>query len=288
MNTLFGDIFSKVPVTKLSRYEFGSNSDLNYLVWGYIRLHINNNTKYNKTNNISQDIILLFIEYIGCFINSNILMVNMNVYLIQLLESQNVKCSLSRKIFNAKFDGFDSKSFYQKFKQHYNYNNNTNNHNKKTKTGSVLIIKTKKGNIFGGFTKTKWILNGSSYDEKAFLFSLFHPTQQTQHKQQEEEEENKDISDLFSFEGQQKLESQIDGKIYRQSSLAAAEIFAVCKPKNYNSDYIFFWGSPNSLYIETNCDKSNRNFLENGGFILQAYKDRAYFTVDDFEIFELG
>ena len=155
MDTLFGDIFSKVPITTVSRYEFGSNSDLNYLVWGYIRLII----QTDKTN-IAQDITLMCTEYVGSFINSSILTGNMNVYLIQLLQSQSIKCSLSRKIFSALRDGFDSNSLYSKFNQHYHATENNTN-NTRTKSHSILLIQTKQGNIFGGYTTTKWKVNRS-------------------------------------------------------------------------------------------------------------------------------
>eukprot|EP01083_Nonionella_stella_P039187 106585_1 len=270
MDTLFGDIFSTTPITKLSRYEFGIQSDLNYLVWGYTRSHLQ--LQHTKSVKMSQDIILLCSEYTGSFINSDILTGNMNVYLIELLEARCVRCALSRKIYNAQKCGFSTKSFYETFKHHYDSNT-------KAKVGSVLIIQSQQGNIFGGYTKTKWEINSSSYDQFAFLFMLY----QKNGSQNMDNEEYK-----FSFQAHQKLESNIKAETYGIATSAASEMFAVCHPKHYESDYLFFWGSPTSLYLMQNSNNTDGNFVEDGGYSIPDCQTRRHFKVNNFEIFELA
>eukprot|EP01084_Bolivina_argentea_P126157 223434_1 len=275
ISSLFGDIFSTTPIKKLSKYEFGTHSDLNYLVWGYIRIHLQ-----QMKSKIPSDITLLCSEYAGAFVNSDILFGNLNVYLIELLEKRNIQCELSRKIYTAKRDGFDSKSFYEKFKKHYD-NTHDQNNNKKTKIGSVLIIQSTRGSIFGGYTKTKWKLNSSCYDQTAFLFHLYQPNDGAE----DIENENKN---LFSFQALEEAQKQITANIFNLAPTAASEMFAVCRPKNYYSNHLFFWGSPESLYMEQNCNKSEKNFVQNGGYSMPKVGSRIHFTVHNFEIFELG
>ncbi len=93
------------------------------------------------------------------FINSTILTQELGVSLMNLIGVP--LNSVATKIYQASVHGFSASQFHSKVDG---------------KLGTLSIIKSTNGNIFGGFTMLSWGLPTNSYnDPKAFLFSLINP-----------------------------------------------------------------------------------------------------------------
>jgi hypothetical protein len=93
------------------------------------------------------------------FINSTILTQELGVSLMNLIGVP--LNSVATKIYQASVHGFSASQFHSKVDG---------------KLGTLSIIKSTNGNIFGGFTMLSWGLPSKGYnDPNAYLFSLINP-----------------------------------------------------------------------------------------------------------------
>jgi hypothetical protein len=69
---------------------------------------------------------------------------------------------------------------YRATNEGFNWTTYTNNIQGKTPT--VILIKSRMGNIFGGFTSSEWITDNNYHEDRTnFVFSLTHETKHEHH-----------------------------------------------------------------------------------------------------------
>jgi len=89
------------------------------------------------------------------FVNSTILTQEQGISLLNLIGNQTVLGN----IYRASRDGFQAFNFHSKCDYY---------------SGTLTLIKSSNGNVFGGFTTANWNSGSYATDSNAFLFSLIN------------------------------------------------------------------------------------------------------------------